>query len=197
MAMKKTMPESSLMPSPRPVRSAEPASFTDLLASSLAFMAVCGSTPMSWSQPAISSLASPSWEVIELSSFVIPARIARNIPSPAATRPSMTTNAPSARGRPRLFILRTSGEATAATTAAVMTGRTITCVNAISQMAPTRKTPTPTSSHAVKPTSRSQVGAAKTPVSSLGSISTYWSSAVIGAGWPSPRLSRPRIRRFI
>ena len=57
-------------------------------------------------------------------------------------------------------------------TAAVIKGTTIVCVSVSSQTAPTRKSATPTSSHAVRPMSRSQPGAAKTPESSLASIST-------------------------
>ena len=71
----------------------------------------------------------------------------------------------------------TSGEATAATTAAVITGATIVCVSDASHTRPIRSSATPTRSHDVRPMSLSQVGAAKTPVSSPASISTKSPSA--------------------
>ena len=84
----------------------------------------------------------------------------------------MMKTAPSGRGIRWRFIQATSGEATAATTAAVITGATMVCVSEASQTRPTRSSATPTRSQEVRPTSLSQPGAAKTPVSSLASIST-------------------------
>ena len=62
------------------------------------------------------------------------------------------------RGIRWLFIHATSGEATAATTAAVITGATIVCVSEASHTRPTRSSATPTRSQDVRPTSRSQRG---------------------------------------
>ena len=61
---------------------------------------------------------------------------------------------------------RPAGEATAAITPAAITGRTIVCVSERIQTAPTRNRRTPTSSHAVRPRSRSQPGAARASVRS-------------------------------
>ena len=48
----------------------------------------------------------------------------------------------------------------------------MTWVSDAIQTSPTTATVTPVSSHALEPASRSHCGAAKTPVSSVGSIST-------------------------
>ena len=65
-----------------------------------------------------------------------------------------------------------SGDSTEARIAAVTTGITIVCVSDRSHTMPTSRSPIPTSSHAMTPSSRSQVGAAKMPESSRASIST-------------------------
>ena len=84
--------------------------------------------------------------------------------------------APSGRGTRWRSSQLISGAATAAITPAAITGTTITFVSASSQTDPTRNSPTPTSSHAVKPTSRSQRGAARTPVSAAASMLMYSSA---------------------
>ncbi len=86
---------------------------------------------------------------------------------------TISSAAPIPRGIPCLRIQATSGEATAATIPAASTGSTITCVSESSQTAPTRNTATPTSSQAVRPTSRSHCGTTKMSVSWRGSISMY------------------------
>ena len=65
----------------------------------------------------------------------------------------------------------TSGLATAATTPAASSGMTIVCASDSSQTSPTIRRMTPTSSHDSSPSSRSQLGAETTPVSSAASIS--------------------------
>ncbi len=70
---------------------------------------------------------------------------------------------------------------------AVITGITIDCVWARSQIAPASAAPAPTRSQDEKPRSRIHLGAAKIPLNAPGSISMTSSS--------SPALSRPGRRK--
>ena len=95
---------------------------------------------------------------------------------------TISSAAPSPRGTRCSCSQATSGEATAATIPAVSSGSTITWVSASSHTIPTRNTATPTSSHAVSPTSRSHCGTVKIPVSWRGSISMYSSASPLALG---------------
>ena len=92
--------------------------------------------------------------------------------APSRSRPRKTSAAPAARGSPRRWSMRTSGDVTAATTPATTTGTTIVLVSAATHVAPMRTAPTPASSHDANPRSLSHCGAEKTPVSSTDSSST-------------------------
>ena len=83
--------------------------------------------------------------------------------APASTINSNTMAAPAPRGTPPRFSRRMSGDSTEARIAAVTTGITIVCVSDRSHTMPTSRSVIPTSSHAMTPSSRSQVGAAKMP----------------------------------
>src|SRR5436190_14900973 len=117
--------------------------------------------------------------------------------TPNATMASNRSAAPSARGTPRPLSQATRGEATEATTPAVITGVTMTSVSVRTHTIPTRSAVTPTNSHAVSPMSRSQEGAAKTPVSSAASISTNSSVSTPGSPSRLRRRRRPRINRTL
>ena len=105
--------------------------------------------------------------------------------------------APSGRGIRRLFIHATSGEATAATTAAVTTGATIVCVSDASHTRPTRSSATPTRSHDVRPMSLSQrrrgEDACQLAGVDLDVVAFGRASATAGSPWAWPRRKRPRI----
>ena len=123
---------------------------------------------------------------------MIPPTTTTITPMPSAMIATISSAAPTPRGIPCLRIQATSGDATAATIPAASTGSTITWVRASSHTAPTRSSATPTSSHAVRPTSRSHCGTTKMSVSWRGSISMYGSLSRPGS---SPSLSprqRPR-----
>ena len=124
---------------------------------------------------------------------MIPARMITTVATPTASNPSNTSTVPTSRGIRWRCSQATTGEATAATTAATITGTTITEVSAASQIAPPMNSPTPTSSHAISPTSRSHCGTVKIPLSCPGSISMYSSASRPGAPPSRWRLRRPRI----
>ena len=105
-------------------------------------------------------------------SLAIPTTISTTTPTPSTTSESMRSAAAAPRGRPRRAAPPTSGEATAATTAAVITGVTIVEVSEASQTTPTSRTVTPTRNHDVKPRSLSQRGVVNSPVRLVGSTST-------------------------
>jgi hypothetical protein len=92
---------------------------------------------------------------------------------PAATISTRMKSAPRVLGTPWRLSKPTSCPATAAITPATTSGMKITEVNVRSHTTPTSRTTTPTSSQAVNPASRSQLGAANRPASSPGSISMY------------------------
>ena len=189
-ARKNTIPERSLMPAPRPWSSAFTEALAEALALSLASFAVVGSTPRSSSQPSIVLLAPVSSEPMSPLSLAMPATISTTRPTARTTIESINRPAAAARGMCRPS-LETRGVATAATTPAVITGNTIVSVRASSHTIPTSSTVTPTSSHAVRPRSRSHPGVANRPVSSRGSSST--TSSVLSVP-PSGRRRRRRPR---
>ena len=164
---------------------------TELLASSFAFAAVLGSTPTSWSQPASVSLASAS----RLADRTVLAGDAANDGQEHADADREDARAGRSPrrapvGRRGASSESTSGEVTAAMTPAAISGITMVCVSASSEMMAAPRSTKPTSSQAVMPPSRSQSGAAHTPLSSRGSISKYCSA---GAGAsPSSASSPPR-----
>ena len=123
---------------------------------------------------------------------VIPSTTINSIPVATATIASINSAAPSARGTRWRLSQPTSGEPTAATIAATITGTTITAVREASQTRPTSSTATPTSNHDISPTLRSQSGTVKIRLSSPGSISTY-SSSPSSLAERSRRCNRPRI----
>src|SRR3954452_3950225 len=98
------------------------------------------------------------------------------IPAARTTIATRTRPAPIPRGTLWRWSQATSGEATEAIIAAVISGITIVSVRARSQIAPIRAAAPPTRSHAEKPRSRSHCGAAKIPLSSAGSTSIASSS---------------------
>ena len=102
---------------------------------------------------------------------MIPPTTTSTTPMPRATIATISRAAPSPRGTPCERSQATSGEATAATIPAASSGSTITFVSASSHTAPTRNTATPTSSQAVRPTSRSHGGTTKIWLSAPGSTS--------------------------
>ena len=123
---KKTSDESSPTTTARPLSSAPALSLTPLLASDFAASALLGSRPRSLSQPAIVSLALSRWPVMLLLSPVIPVMITTVAAIARAISPTSTRTAASSRGTRWVSSQRTSGEATAATTEATITGPTIT-----------------------------------------------------------------------
>ena len=118
---------------------------------------------LSWAPERLDSVAETSPTIPPTTTSVIP----------TATRiiASIRSAAPSPRGIPCLRSHHTAGEVTAATIPAVSTGSTITCVSESSHTAPARNSATPTSSQAVRPTSRSHCGTTKISVNWRASIS--------------------------
>ena len=170
-ARKNTSDDKSFKPPATPSRSALIAPLAAPLASSLALPAVLGSTPRSVSQPAIVSFASVRWEPKSPLWLVIPPSTRTTTPAASAMNPSSNSTAPTRRGTPWRSAQLMSGAATAATTAAVISGATIASVSDMIQTAATTNRIRPTSSQALRPRSRSQPGVASTPVSWSGSIS--------------------------
>jgi len=80
--------------------------------------------------------------------------------APITTSSSMTRIAPMPRGRPALFIFETSGDPTAPTIEATITGTTITSVSDASQTRASKRIAIPTRNHELRPRLRSQSGAA-------------------------------------
>jgi hypothetical protein len=110
-------------------------------------------------------------------SLVIPASTITTTPTASPAAPTRTSAAPTPRGTRWSLSQRTSGEATAAVTAAAMSGATIVWVSVSSQMSATTNSVTPTASHDDRPRSRSQRGASKSPLRSRGSNATEPSSS--------------------
>ena len=166
------------MPALRPWSRAPTAALADELASFFASLAVPGSTPMSFSHPSIVVLASERCAPRSSVSLVMPPMTTTTTSAARTTPESSRSAAPAARGTRWRASQLTTGEATDAITAAAITGVTIVWVSAMSQTAPTISTPRPTSSHAVRPRSRSQPGAAETiacpPRVPAGSPSAMW-----------------------
>ncbi len=181
---RKTANEASLSTPPiTPWVSASNPAPIEALASAFAFAAVVAFTPRSPRSDSIS--LAPSLSLAErLSAWLaIPVRTISPTPAPTAMIARKTSPAPIPLGTPCRRSQSTSGEVTEAMIPATITGSTIVSVSARSQIAPTSAAATPTKSQAVKPRSRSQVGAEKTPLSSAGSSSTN--------SPPAPSLSRP------
>src|SRR4051812_41107983 len=141
-------------------------------ASLVAFAAVPGSTPTSVSQLVSVSLADASCARSSSNWLVMPPRIAMTTPATTTMRASSRSAVPTPRGTPWRSSDLSTGDATAATTAAAITGVTIVCVSVSSQTRATTSTVTPTASHAVWPRSRSQRAGANSPVRLCASYST-------------------------
>src|SRR3954451_17011295 len=104
--------------------------------------------------------------------------------------------APSPRGTRRRVSQPSSGEMTAATTAAAMTGITIVWVSDRITTAPTTKSATPTASHADSPRWRSHGGGAKRPLSSRGSNGAGpFASSTDGVARRERRIAREALAR--
>src|SRR3954454_17678349 len=159
-------------------------------ASCLALSAALSLTPASPAQPASVSLASARWAASASRWLPMPARITTTTTPASTIAPRTSSPVPATRPMPRRSSHETTGDATAAMTAAVMRGMTIVCVSDSSATRPTTNTPTPTNSQADMPRSRSHRGAANKPVRSRGSNA----SSSCGGGWRSgPGRSR-RVR---
>ena len=162
-ARKKASPDRALMPLARPSLSCENEALTEALAFLFA------SRPRrridaDVLEPALRacSLASPSWSPMSLASDGDPADHHQEQAHAHADQAEHDEGgAAIGRGMRWRCIQATSGEATAATTAAVITGATIVCVSGASQTEPTRSSATPTRSQAVRPTSRAIPGRRK------------------------------------
>ena len=102
----------------------------------------------------------------------MPARMITTVVAPMATITDIQQGRAEQARDPMAMQQATIGDPTAATTAATITGTTITEVSVISQTDPTGNNAIPTSSHAIRPMSRSRWGTEKIPVSWLGSISS-------------------------
>jgi hypothetical protein len=177
------------IPAARPAVKALKPELTEALAFWLASRAVAESTPRSLAQDSI-FFAPACSRSLRLSAWLaIPVRTISPTRTPMTMSARKTSAAPAPLGIPRPFNQSTTGKTTDAMIAAVITGITIVSVRARNQTAPTSAAATPTSSQAEKPRSRNQVGAAKMPLSSPGSIST--NSSELGPLRPGRR-SRPR-----
>ena len=163
MARKKTSDESSSNPPATPCSSVLTAPLAAELASDLALSALLGSTPRSLSQPAIVSCASERWLLMSPLWLVIPPITTTTTTAASAMNPTSSSTAPSRRGTRCRSAQLMRGAATAATTAAVITGATIASVSDRIQTAPTTRRISPTSSQAVSPRSRSQPGVDEHP----------------------------------
>src|SRR5215207_3359003 len=161
-ARKNASDDSALIPVATPPRSAWKIDVAELLVSDVALAALPELIPRSCSQPWIVLWADCRWPLRSLVWLAMPPTMRTTSPTARATRLSIRSPAAAARGsRPR-DSHRTTGDATAATTPAVITGITIVSVSDSSQTAPTSSSVTPTRSHDVMPRSRSQPGAART-----------------------------------
>ena len=174
---------SAVTPAPRPSSSALKASLTDLLASSPALSDLLVLTPASLSQ--LWALSTALWRIFCSSgiSLVTPDSSRYVIRQPSAITPRRQIAAPPPRPSRCRASQPTTGESTAAMIAAVMTGMTMVEVIASSQTTPARRTSVPTSSHDMRPRSRSHWGTAKTWASRSASISTNVDSP---SGEPPP-----------
>jgi hypothetical protein len=126
---------------------------------------------------------------------LIPRTTITTIPTVTPTIASSIRAAPSPRGTRWRAIQEITGEQTAATIAATITGSAITLVSATSQTAPTNRTANPSRNHDIRPRLRSQSGTLKTRRSAPGSISMYCSRGSLPEASASPQRSRnlPRI----
>ena len=134
----------------------------------------------------------------------MPASVARITPSAIRMSATSSSAVPAPRPMPRRSSQPTSGEVTAAITAAVMTGITIVCVSDSSHTAPTSSSVTPTPSHAVRAEVAQPATAARTgrsahagrtqppPAPRPGGRTSAADDAAPSVAWHQLRASPPR-----
>ena len=171
---KKISDVSPWIPCASPVSSVVPASATPLFASSVALEV--SSAPASLTHPSTRSTPSDTPASISDDCSAIPLKTSRKMTTPSAINARSTRMAPPIRGIPCCCSFVTTGPATVARTAPIITGSAIVDVSPSSQMAPKRTRPTPTKNQASSPRSRSHMGAEKTRDSEVASILTTVSS---------------------
>ena len=156
----KRIEEIPLMPSIAPFTSVEIASGAAELALEFADEAADSSTPRLSAQLWSLSAAALAFCEISLLWALMPPSTTSSTTTASATSESSTIAAPPMRGTRCRSSQATIGIATVATMLAATSGPTIVAVAPSSQTKPTTRSANPTSSHDVRPRSRSQRGAA-------------------------------------